>query len=73
MNAIIKLNNPEEVKDFVCAAANCDFDIDISYNHFIVDAKSLLAVLSMDLKRTLSVCCQGYDKQFERVLQKYAA
>lgn len=72
MNATIKLNNPDEVKEFVHAASKCDFDIDIFYNRFIVDAKSLLGVLSMDLTRILSVCCQGYDKTFEEVLVKYA-
>ena len=29
---------PEEVKDFVNKASQCDFDIDIFYNHFIIDA-----------------------------------
>lgn len=72
MNAMIKLSNPEEVKDFVGAASRCDFDIDISYNRFIIDAKSLLGVLSMDLNKSLSVYCQGYDRHFERVLQKYS-
>lgn len=33
----IKLR-PEEVKDFVSAATKCIFDVDISYNRFIVDA-----------------------------------
>ena len=32
----IKLR-PEEVKDFVSAATKCIFDVDISYNRFIVD------------------------------------
>ena len=35
---------PEEVKDFVNKASQCDFDIDIFYNHFIIDAKSILGV-----------------------------
>lgn len=71
MNAKIKLNNPEEVKDFVGAASKCNFDIDIFYNRFIVDAKSLLGVLSMDLTKSLSVCFEGHDKNFEGILQKY--
>ena len=32
----------DEVKDFVAAATRCDFDIDISYNRFVVDAKSIV-------------------------------
>ncbi|MBD5106261.1 MAG: HPr family phosphocarrier protein, partial [Lachnospiraceae bacterium] len=32
----------DEVKDFVSAASKCDFDIDIFYNRYSVDAKSIL-------------------------------
>lgn len=73
MNAKIKLNNPDEVKDFVHAASKCDFDIDVFYNRFTVDAKSLLGVFSMDLTNALSVCCHGYSNTFAKVLQKYSA
>ncbi len=72
MNATIKLNGPDEVKDFVVKASKCDFDIDIFYNRFIVDAKSLLGILSMDLSRALSVSCRGYDSEFEHTLKKYS-
>ena len=44
----IMLNATEDVKEFVNAASKCDFDIDISYNRIIIDAKSLLGILSMD-------------------------
>ena len=40
---------PNEVKDFVRAASNCDFDIDISYNSYVVDNVS--AVASRDAQR----------------------
>lgn len=69
----IKLHAPEEVKDFVKAAEKCEFDIDIFYNRVIVDAKSFLGVISMDLSNTLTVSCNGYDVSFENTLKKYAA
>lgn len=72
MNATIKLNNPNEVQEFVNAASQCSFEIDIFYNRFLVDAKSLLGVLSMDLTNALSVDCHGYDYNFETVLRKYS-
>ena len=53
MNAEIELHNPDEVKEFVDAASKCDFDIDVWYNRIIVDAKSLLGVLSMDLRQAI--------------------
>ena len=42
MSQKIKLSAPEDVKEFVKAANKCDFDIDISYNRVLVDAKSIL-------------------------------
>ena len=55
----------DEVKDFVAAATRCDFDIDISYNRFVVDAKSIVGVLGLDLNQILTVSYNGYDQEFE--------
>ena len=38
----IKLLNVDEVKQFVSAAIQCDFDVDVYYNRVIIDAKSIL-------------------------------
>ena len=62
-----------EVKDFVTRASACDFDIDVSYNHLTVDAKSILGVLAMDLRQILTVSCNGYNADFDNYLTgKYA-
>lgn len=68
----IKLKAPEDVKDFVKAAEKCNFDIDIFYNRYIVDAKSFLGVLSLDLSRSLKVTYRGVNPEFETILAKYA-
>ena len=62
----------KKVKEFVKRASACDFDIDISYNHYTVDAKSILGVLALDFRQALTVCCHGYDEGFEKYLGKYA-
>lgn len=67
----IKLR-PDEVKDFVIAAEKCTFDIDISYNSFIVDAKSIIGVMGLNFNQVLTVSCNGYDADFEKYLQKFA-
>lgn len=72
MNATIKLSSLEEVKEFVSEAGKCNFDIDVFYNRVIIDAKSILGVLSLDLTKKLSVDCMGYDHNFEKVLRKFA-
>lgn len=68
----IKLNAIEDVKEFVTAASKCDFDIDVFYNRMIVDAKSILGVISLDITRALMVKCHGYDSTFEQTINKYA-
>ena len=38
----------DEVKDFVSHASKSPYDIDIFYNSFVVDAKSILGVFGLD-------------------------
>ncbi len=63
---------PDEVQHFVNVASKCDFDIDISYNRYIVDAKSFLGVYGLDFHRPLKVSYNGYNSDFEELLQRLA-
>ena len=69
----IKLTSVAAAKDFVIRASKCDFDIDVYYNRVIIDAKSLLGVLSLDLTRVLTVCMHGEDEEFSSYLEELAA
>ena len=71
-HCVVSLYGTEEVELFVKAASKCDFDIDIFYNRVIIDAKSILGILSMDLPKVLTVTCHGEDHEFNRFLQKFA-
>ncbi len=51
---------PEEISRFVEAASRCDFDVDIAYNSFVVDAKSIVGVI-MEVS---DKACAGRDKPF---------
>lgn len=68
---LIKLTAPEEAQEFVAAASNCDFDIDMRFNKVIVDAKSFLGVLSL-LTYPVMIFSQGNNIEFEKMLEKYA-
>ncbi len=63
---------PAQVKDFVDAATKCDFDVDIYYNRYVVDAKSILGVFGLDLTQPLTVEYRGYNKNFETMLNAMA-
>ena len=68
----IKLTANEDVKEFVNQSSKCDFDIDVFYNGVVIDAKSILGVLSMDLTKVLTVRCNGHDERFDEFLNKFA-
>lgn len=67
----IKLR-PNEVRSFVSAASKCAFDVDISYNRYIVDAKSIIGVLGLNFNQILTVAYNGYDADFENYLKQFA-
>ncbi len=66
----IKLN-PSQVTEFVNAAEKCNFDVDVYYNRYVVDAKSVLGVFALDLKQPLTVEYRGYDQGFENFLNSH--
>lgn len=72
MKAQVLLHDVNEVKELVNAASKCDFDVDIYYNRIIIDAKSLLGVLSMDLRHPLTVQAYGQNEDFRKTLQRFA-
>lgn len=73
MNMVREIHlTPNEVQHFVNVASRCDFEIDISYNRYIVDAKSFLGVYGLDFRKPLKVSYDGYDRDFEELLRGLA-
>lgn len=62
----------DEVQNFVDTASKCDFDIDIAYNRYIVDAKSFLGVYGLDFSKVLTVRYGGHNADFEKLLKACA-
>lgn len=62
----------DQVQKFVSVTSKCDFDIDIYYNRYIVDAKSFLGVYGLDFSKTLAVSYEGYNQELEDLLGSLA-
>lgn len=45
------LNTTESVKSFVNVISQYDFDMDLRCGRYVVDAKSILGIFSLDLNR----------------------
>lgn len=71
-NILIRLEQPDQAVEFVKAINRCDYDADLKYGSRIVDAKSLLGVLSLAVSRTVELIlhtdeeCQGLKKELTR-------
>lgn len=68
----IKLNATEDVIEFVKVAEKCDFDIDVKLDSAVVDAKSILGVISLGLAKNLTVQCHGENAEFTNAIRKFA-
>lgn len=47
--------NGSKVKDFVRVVQDCPYEIDLKSDKYVVDAKSILGIFSLDLSKPLTV------------------
>ncbi|MBQ2863404.1 MAG: HPr family phosphocarrier protein [Clostridia bacterium] len=72
MNSVnIKLPTIEAVQNFVDIVSNFDEDISLSSGRYIVDAKSIMGIFSLDLRMPIcmTVSSSSPEKIFEAVEQ----
>jgi phosphocarrier protein HPr len=71
MNILLKSIN--DVKDFVNIVNNFDFEIDLSSGRYIVDAKSIMGIFSLDLSKAIKVELHSEDTaEIEAKLKRFA-
>lgn len=51
----ISLKSINDVKDFVNLVNRYDFDVDLSSGRYVVDAKSIMGIFSLDLSKPIKV------------------
>lgn len=66
----VKFNTIDHVKKFVNAIQSVDVDIDLVHNRYVIDAKSIMGIFSMDLSRPLDLVIHSEDKQLIDSLSK---
>ena len=72
---VIKLNTIEKVKDFVNRVTSFECDVDVLYRRYILDGKSIMALLSVDLMNPLKavIHTDDYDelKRFYEMMEDF--
>ena len=66
----ILLNTTESVKKFVNIMSSYDFPTDLRSGRYVVDAKSILGIFSLDLSKPLTV--EIYSDDCADILEKLA-
>lgn len=59
----VKFSTIDHVKKFVNAIQSVDVDIDLVHNRYVIDAKSIMGIFSMDLSRPLDLVIHSEDKE----------
>lgn len=65
---IIKLETIEDVKEFVSIMAQFNGYFDLASGRYVVDAKSVMGIFSMDLSKTLELRILETNEQMEEIL-----
>ena len=68
----IMLNSINDVKNFVNTVNKYDFDVDLTSGRYVVDAKSIMGIFSLDLSRPLTLSIHSDDcKDFIEEISAY--
>ncbi len=69
------LSSINDVKDFVNIVSKYDFDVDLTSGRYVVDAKSIMGIFSLDLSKPIKVevhsdDCENFVSELEKFIVK---
>ncbi len=67
----IKLESIDQVKTFVNEVSGIDCDVLLRSGKFIIDAKSIMGIFSLDLMRPVKVEVEDWDEKYMDIFMKY--
>mgnify|MGYP002515112711 CR=1 FL=1 len=69
----IRLTSIEAVRDFVEVVRQFDGDIDLSSGRYVVDAKSIMGIFSLDLMNPITLTAHSTDENCEKLMESVKA
>ena len=70
-NFTISLNSINDVKEFVNIVSKYEFDIDLISGRYVVDAKSIMGIFSLNLSKPIRVEAQTDDDKILGDLERF--
>ncbi len=71
ITAQVLLNNIENVNLFVAKMSQKDYDVDLSSGKYLVNGKSMMGVLSLDLTKPVTITAETDDQTFLEEIDEY--
>ena len=68
----ISLNSIDRVKSFVNTINNFDFDCDLISGRYVIDAKSIMGIFSLDLSKPITLNIHADDANVDAVMDALA-
>lgn len=59
----VSLSSIDDVKKFVDAATHCDCEVDVVSGRYVINAKSIMGLFSIDLAKPVKVEVHGTEQQ----------
>lgn len=69
---VISLNSIDKVKSFVNDISKFSFDFDLVSGRYVIDAKSIMGIFSLDLSKPIELNIHAEGENLESVLEKLA-
>lgn len=66
---MVKFTTIEQVQKFIDEVRKIPCDVDACHGHYIVDAKSVLGILSLSLGREVTLVAHSDEKQIYEMLE----
>lgn len=68
----ISLNSIEKVKNFVNLINRFDYDFDLVSGRYVIDAKSIMGIFSLDLSKPIALNIYADEKNVDAILAELA-
>lgn len=68
----VLLNSMEEIQEFNRVVGQYEYEVDMVSGRYVIDAKSLMGILSLDLSKPVTIQMQGNpNEEFLEKLEKF--
>lgn len=67
----VSLDSIDKVKEFVREVSNIEGDVLLSSGRYIIDAKSIMGIFSLDLSKPITLEVEDWKEEYALLLKKY--